>query len=97
MKLHTLRAVEALLCNCHRLAADAENEVADADTGEDAAELHRLAALAKIIKDELTRTRSEIAKRTGRGAAGGETAITLTVEGGPLRGARSLQGAQAHD
>jgi hypothetical protein len=58
MNTSNLRAVEALLRNCHELAFDAREQARE---GGDAMLEHRLGALVKALKDELNDARARIA------------------------------------
>ena len=59
--LLTLRAVEALLRNCHELAVDAKEQARD---GGDAVLEHRLGKLAQMLKAELFDARVRIAAQS---------------------------------
>jgi hypothetical protein len=63
MKDNYLRAIEPLLRNCHELAIDAREAASE---GRDAVLQHRLTALAKLIKDELTTVRANIKAKVWR-------------------------------
>jgi hypothetical protein len=65
MQIGNLRAVEALLRNCHELALDAKEQ---AHEGGDAVLEHRLGALAKQLKDELSDARARLSARSHRAA-----------------------------
>jgi hypothetical protein len=65
MKNRHLRAIEPLLRNSHELAIDAQEA---AKEGKDAVLQHRMTALAKLIKAELSTVRANInpkARRAG--------------------------------
>jgi hypothetical protein len=57
MTVGKLQAIEALLRNCCELAVDAREQARE---GGDAVLEHRLGALAKTLKDELTDARARI-------------------------------------
>ena len=63
MKDNHLRAIEPLLRNCHELAIDAQEA---AKEGKDAVTQHRMTALAKTIKDELTTVQANLKGKTRR-------------------------------
>jgi hypothetical protein len=63
MKNRHLRAIEPLLRNSHELAIDAQEA---AKEGKDAVLQHRMTALAKLIKDELSTVQANINQKTRR-------------------------------
>jgi hypothetical protein len=63
MRNNHLRAIEPLLRNSHELAIDAQEAARE---GRDAVLQHRMTALAKLIKDELTTVRANIKAKVRR-------------------------------
>jgi hypothetical protein len=63
VKNNHLRAIEPLLRNSHELAIDAQEAARE---GRDAVLQHRMEALAKLIKDELTTVRANIKAKASR-------------------------------
>jgi hypothetical protein len=57
MRNNHLRVIEPLLRNSHELAIDAQEAARE---GRDAVLQHRMEALAKLIKDELTTVRATV-------------------------------------